>query len=107
MGKGLVRARLVTPAGIVAVAIAAVGVRPVSLAGRAQLGTATVTKAPASFRTPERYPDLQGLWNTATLTPLERPDPSRPVLSDEEAAAVEKSEQARIARAARPSKGDR
>jgi hypothetical protein len=34
MRRGLVGARLVTPAGIVAVAIAAVGVGPVSLAGQ-------------------------------------------------------------------------
>jgi hypothetical protein len=107
MPKGLVRARLVTSAGIVAVAMAAVGVRPIPLAGQAQVKTARAARAPIAFRTPEGYPDLQGLWNTATLTPLERPNPSKPVVSDEEAAAVEKSEQARIARAARPSKGDR
>jgi hypothetical protein len=110
MWRPLVRARLLTPAGIAAVAIAVVWVRPVSLAGQAQGRTASVSPAKpssASFRTPEGYPDLQGLWNAATLTPLERPNPSKLVLSDEEAAAVEKREQARIERAARPSNGDR
>jgi hypothetical protein len=107
MWRPLVRARLLTPAGIVAVAIAVVWSRPVSLAGQALVGTASPATPPASFRTPEGYPDLQGLWNGATLTPLERPNPSKLVLSDEEAAAVEKREQARIERAARPSRGDR
>src|SRR6266851_2606572 len=101
------RARFVTLTGIVAVAIAVVCVRAISLAGQTQARAASATTPSTSFRTPEGYPDLQGLWNAATLTPLERPNPSKPVLSDEEAAAVEKSEQARIARAARPSKGDR
>jgi len=42
----------------------------------------------AAFRTPWGDPDLQGVWNDATSTPLERPGnvTSRNVLSDEEAA---------------------
>jgi len=44
------------------------------------------------FRTPWGEPDLQGLWNSETLTPLERPArwADTPVLTPEEAAAVEK-----------------
>jgi hypothetical protein len=103
----LMRARFVTLTGIVAVAIAVIWVRPISLAGQTLPRTASATAPSTSFRTPEGYPDLQGLWNAATLTPLERANPSKLVLSDEEAAAIEKTEQARIARAARPSKGDR
>jgi hypothetical protein len=46
----------------------------------------------SAFRTPWGEPDLQGLWNSETLTPLERPArwADKPVLTPEEAAAVEK-----------------
>jgi hypothetical protein len=63
--------------------------------------------AAAKFRTPEGYPDLQGLYNAATLTPLERPDPNKLVMSEAEAQAVERDEAARRERAARPSNGGR
>ena len=43
-------------------------------------------------RTPDGQPDLQGVWSSATLTPLERPVElaSKPVLTAAEAAAYEK-----------------
>src|ERR1041384_1298029 len=43
------------------------------------------------FRTPWGEPDLQGIWNGETLTPLERPARwvDKPVLTPEEAKAVE------------------
>jgi hypothetical protein len=63
--------------------------------------------AAAKFRTPEGYPDLQGLYNTATLTPLERPDPNKLVMTEAEAAAIEREEATRRDRAARPSNGGR
>jgi hypothetical protein len=46
----------------------------------------------SALRTPWGEPDLQGIWNAETLTPLERPArwADKPVLSPEEAAAVEK-----------------
>jgi hypothetical protein len=46
----------------------------------------------ASLKTPWGEPDLQGIWNGETLTPLERPArwSDKPVLTPEEAAAVEK-----------------
>jgi hypothetical protein len=40
-------------------------------------------------RTPDGKPDLQGTWSNATLTPLERPAGQGPILTDEQAAAVE------------------
>ena len=40
-------------------------------------------------RTPDGRPDLQGNWTNATLTPLARPASQGPVLSPEEAAAIE------------------
>src|SRR5262245_13737375 len=40
-------------------------------------------------RTPDGRPDLQGVWNFSTLTPLERPEEfaGKPVLTEAEAAA--------------------
>ena len=58
--------------------------------------------APASGQAPRKYnvpktpwgdPDLQGVWNDATSTPLQRPANAgeKPVLSDEEAEEFQKS----------------
>jgi hypothetical protein len=51
-----------------------------------------VSAQPRALRTPWGEPDLQGLWNAETLTPLERPPrwAGKPVLTPEEAQAVEK-----------------
>jgi hypothetical protein len=48
---------------------------------------APAAKAPAVLRTPWGDPDLQGVWNDATSTPLQRPGgvASKNVLTDEEA----------------------
>ncbi len=45
-------------------------------------------------RTPDGQPDLQGVWNFSTVTPLERPKEfaNKPVLTEAEAAAYEKAE---------------
>ena len=45
-------------------------------------------------RTPDGKPDLQGIWNNATLTPLERPAQyaGKATLNEREAAAFEKEE---------------
>ena len=49
-------------------------------------------------RLPDGRPDLQGVWDFRTLTPLQRPeDQESAVLSDEEAAAVEARSAARSA----------
>src|SRR5277367_1010476 len=43
-------------------------------------------------RTPDGHPDLQGLWNNTTLTPLERPRnlAGKEFFTEEEARAYEK-----------------
>ena len=40
-------------------------------------------------RTADGHPDLQGVWSTATATPMERPDGYPLVLSPEQAAKIE------------------
>ena len=61
----------------------------------AMLAAAAVA-APLSAQPPPRprdgHPDLQGIWNFSSLTPLERPDQfaNKPVLTDAEAAEFER-----------------
>src|SRR5881628_2213227 len=40
-------------------------------------------------KTPWGEPDLQGVWNDATSTPLQRPNGAKDVLTDDEAAGFE------------------
>jgi hypothetical protein len=78
-------------------------------------GTADQAGAPAraaasqstNMRTPWGEPDLQGIWSGDTLTPLQRPDrwADKPVLTPEEAAAVEKWVTSRKGREDRSQRG--
>jgi hypothetical protein len=64
--------------------------------------------AKAGFpRMADGHPDLQGTYDIATLTPLERQAGTPLVLTDEQAARLERQTANRIERAAEPSKGDR
>ena len=57
---------------------------------------------------PDGHPDLQGTYDLATLTPLERPAGAKAVLTAEEAAKLEGAVAARVrGRRICPSKGDR
>jgi hypothetical protein len=60
-------------------------------------------------RTPWGDPDLQGTWNVATLTPIERPDNvgGRMELTADEAREIERVEALRVQRGARPSDPNR
>jgi hypothetical protein len=87
--------------GVVATVIAIVSLAPVPVAAQAQ--TAAVdTRTPP--RTPWGEPDLQGIWDFRTITPLERPSElaGKQVLTEEEAAELE--EQAVQSRVDRPPK---
>ena len=59
-------------------------------------------------RTPWGAPDLNGTWTGSTLTPLERPTEfaGKPVLTVEEAAALEARARARNAREPQAGAGD-
>jgi hypothetical protein len=56
---------------------------------------------------PDGHPDLQGTYDLATLTPLERPNGAKAVLSAEEVAKLEGAVAARVQAGDLPSKGDR
>ena len=56
----------------------------------------TVAAGQTELRTPDGQPDLQGVWDFRTMTPLQRPeDQERAFLSEEEAAAAEAAANAR------------
>jgi hypothetical protein len=58
-------------------------------------------------RMPDGRPDLQGTYDLATLTPLERPAGMKPVLTREEVSKIEALTASVLEATARPSSGDR
>jgi hypothetical protein len=82
---------------------AAAGLAPAPVIG--QSGAAKPWNVP---RLLDGHPDLQGIWTNATITPLERPNGfTSAVLSEAEAARLEKQVAARSERLAQPSNPDR
>jgi hypothetical protein len=73
------------------------------------IASAVVAGAPQSSapRTADGHPDLQGTYDLATLTPLERRADTPLVLTDEQAAKLEKDVAQRSDALAAPVKGDR
>lgn len=81
------RQRFLAPIGVLAIAIAVAWLAPVPTAGQAP-GQA---QAPSDFKppvTPWGDPDLQGMWDTRTFTPMERPAAfgNREFMTEQEAA---------------------
>ncbi len=66
---------------------------------------AQTTDTSSPLRTPWGHPDLQGLWDYRTITPLERPEElaGKAILTAEEAADLEQQAVDRIDQRARPS----
>jgi hypothetical protein len=58
-------------------------------------------------RTGDGHPDLTGVYDLATMTPVERPNGMSATLTDEEAAKLEKQAATRRELLSAPSKGDR
>jgi hypothetical protein len=96
--------RFLAPIGVVGVVIAAAFVQPVHVAGQAQSAAKTpsakatsVAKTWTVSRTPDGQPDLQGVWDYRTITPLERPKElgTKAFFTEEEAAKYEKTENQR------------
>src|SRR6266478_5200629 len=84
--------------GLLITAIVVASISRVPAAGQDQPATTGTAAAPTVSApwTPPRTswgdPDLQGIWNYATMTPLERPRElaEKTTLTEEEAAAYEK-----------------
>jgi hypothetical protein len=57
-------------------------------------GLLSQAQSTRTSRNPDRHPDLEGIWNPVTLTPLERPPEfaGRATVTDEEARAWEKKD---------------
>src|SRR5262245_59093452 len=87
----------------VAIALTGLSAR---LAGQSN-GSARPSAPLSSFRTPDGVPDLQGTYNIATLTPIERPANMPLVITPQQARQLERTEAARVQRAAEPSPVDR
>src|SRR5262245_247080 len=66
-----------------------------------------VTKAYTAPRLPDGHPDLQGIYDLATLTPLERPAGMKATLTDEEAAKMERDVATQNELRGRPISADR
>src|ERR1700683_2791939 len=63
-----------------------------SLPGQTPASKSTAAHSRSVPRTADGHPDLQGVWNNATITPIERPAAfaGKPTLTDEEAKDFEK-----------------
>jgi len=80
--------RLCIVAGLMAAAWIPVAGQAPKAAPKAAPKGAAAAKKPPVFKTPWGDPDLQGVWNDATSTPLQRPGGlgTKDILGDEEAA---------------------
>jgi hypothetical protein len=99
------RHRLLTFVGSLAVVSAAVWLASGPLAAQAPRAAASASALP---RTPDGHPDLQGLYDVATMTPVERSaGVTSLVLTKEEAAALEQYEAQRQVKNDAPLSADR
>src|SRR3984893_4698824 len=96
-------ARVPQRTSAVAVALALLSLTALPVAGQV---TKTAAKS-ALPRMPDGHPDLQGTYDLATMTPLERLPGHPPSLTKEKAEALEKAEAERRAKDDQPSRADR
>src|SRR5687768_12123048 len=88
---------------------AVIATTSIGVAGQAKPAPPAAKAAAAKNlpRTADGHPDLNGVYDLATLTPVERPNGMPATLTDEEAAKLEKQAADRRETLAQPSKGDR
>ena len=91
----------------VAIVIAATSIGAAGQAKPAAQPAKPAAAKKALPRTADGHPDLNGVYDLATLTPVERPNGMPATLTDEEAAKLEKQAADRRETLAQPSKGDR
>jgi len=102
------RTRLSTMTGALAGAVALASLMSAHVDGQAPAKTTAPAAAKRSVpRLPDGHPDLQGTYDLATLTPVERAKDSSLVLTDEQAAKLEKDVAARKSYQDAPIKADR
>src|SRR5580765_4448411 len=103
------RRRRISWFGSVGVAIATAFLLSSSPSGQGKPASGTPARKGPIPRTPDGHPDLQGTYDIATLTPIERPRSAngRLTITDKEAAAIEGTESKRVADRAAPSPVDR
>ena len=94
------RHRFLAAMGALAIGIAILSFAAVPVAGQAPTAAARSTASPKPWnppRTPDGQPDLQGVWDYRTITPLERPIElgEKQFFTDEEAANFEREENRR------------
>jgi hypothetical protein len=92
--------RILASMAAVAAVIAPALLRPAPVAGQAGPAAKAATTATNTWtapRTPDGQPDLQGVWDYRTITPLQRPKElgTKEFFTDEEAASFEKEENRR------------
>jgi len=97
------KSRRLVVVGALGFAVALWSLAPVDVAGQGGQGA----RRSSPPRMPDGHPDLQGTYDLATLTPLERPAGVKAVLTAEEAAKLEAGVAARNELGARPLSGDR
>jgi hypothetical protein len=94
--------RLIGAIGALAITVGTAphGTRLVAAQSSTQSATSGTSKAWTLPRTPDGHPDLQGVWEFSTITPLERPRGlgDKATFTAEEAAAFEREENRRLNR---------
>src|SRR3970040_789423 len=98
------RKRSIPVTGFLVVVIATATLPPEKVFGQTR-GTGTKPYEPP--RMPDGRPDLQGVYDLATLTPLERPAGANASLTGEQVARLERAVATQVALGSRPIGGGR
>jgi hypothetical protein len=104
-----VRRNRIPSAAFTAIVMAGLAVLQVPAAGQAPARPAAKAPAAQAGRTPDGHPDLQGTYDVATLTPLERPAAlgNQMTMTEQQAARLEGAVANRREQASLPDNGNR